>query len=91
MGSQPCVVDHLSMGRVAVRRLFASYGRKKPSGWRDGSVSCFNLGSVRVQQYKLAWLRPPYFVEPPMESPVRIERRTPGSERGARKPAGETR
>ena len=77
--------------RVAVRRLFARYGRKRPSGWQDGSMSCLNLGSIPVQQYKLAWMRPPSFVEPPMESPVRSERRTPGSERGARKPAGETR
>ncbi len=77
--------------RVAVRRLFAMYDRPRPHRWQDGAVACFRLDSLRVEQYRLGWMRPPNFALSPMESPVRIERRTPGSERGARKPTGPTR
>ncbi len=77
--------------RTAIRRLFARYGRRDPAGWRDGRQTCFTMARLTVEQFKLGWLRPPRFAEPSMESPVRSERRTPGSERGARKPTGESR
>ena len=77
--------------QTALRRLFARYGRRNPSGWRDGRHTCFTMARLTVEQFKMGWLRPPRFAEPPVEIPVRIERRTPGSARGTRKPAGESR
>jgi hypothetical protein len=51
-----------SMGRIARR-----YGWRKPNGralrWRDEGVVPFATATVRVQQFKLGWLKPPYFAE----------------------------
>lgn len=76
--------------RSAMKFLAARYGWKKPGGrtlrWRDGNVILFEAARVPVRQFKLGWLKTPHFASTSMESPVRNERRTPGSEGGARKP-----
>lgn len=71
--------------------IYARYAWRKPSGrmkrWRDGQVHPALLAATRVRPYQLAWQKTPDFASTSMESPVRNERRTPGSARGARKPA----
>jgi group II intron reverse transcriptase/maturase len=78
--------------RTRMKELCARYGRRKPGRrslqWRDGSVVPFEAASVRVQQFKLGWLKGPSFARSSMESPVHSERCTPGSGRGTRKPPG---
>ena len=83
-------------GRCSMRKLARLYGWKKPGGrtlrWRYDGVSPFEMVSVRVEQFRLGWLKTPRFaMASSVESPVHNERCTPGSERGARKPAGESR
>jgi RNA-directed DNA polymerase len=79
---------------VAVRTLFTKYGRRtrgrRTIRWGEGSVVTFVASRVRVQQYKLGWQKTPDFANTSLESPVHNERCTPGLERGARKPAGES-
>jgi RNA-directed DNA polymerase len=74
-----------------VRELYRRYGWRKPRGrmlrWRDGNTYPVIMARTRVQPYRLAWQTTPDFASTSMESPVRNERRTPGSERGVRKPA----
>jgi RNA-directed DNA polymerase len=65
--------------------------RRRPSGasggWQDGDVVLFNIRSISVRPFQHGWLRTPDFASTSMESPVHNERCTPGSGRGARKPA----
>ncbi len=81
--------------RAAMYLLARRYGWKKPGGralrWRDDGVVPFTMASVRVHWFKLGWVAPPLFAQPFVESPVHNERCTPGSEGGARRPAGESR
>jgi RNA-directed DNA polymerase len=73
-----------------MRAIYAMYGWRKPRGrmirWRDGDTRCFMQSSTPVRPFRLAWQRPPAFASTSMESPVRNERRTPGSARAIRKP-----
>jgi group II intron reverse transcriptase/maturase len=77
--------------RTPVKELFARYSRRRPrrrsTQWTDGKVAPFEASSVRVQQFKLGWLKGPDFARS-MESPVHNERCPPGSGRGTRKPLG---
>ena len=83
---------HPKTGR---RALVARYARRLPGRrsfhWHQGGVVCFRMASVRVERYRFEWAHPPAFASRMMESPVHNERCTPGSGRGARKPAGESR
>ncbi|HEY6882036.1 MAG TPA: reverse transcriptase domain-containing protein [Polyangiales bacterium] len=77
-----------------MRELYKHYGWRKPRGrmmrWRDGKTYPVIMASTRVHPYRLAWQKTPDFASTSMESPVRNERRTPGSVRGVRKPARAT-
>jgi RNA-directed DNA polymerase len=77
--------------KTPMRMLYQLYGWRKPRGrmmrWKDGGIVPFPLATVRVRPFRLGWQRPPDYASTSMESPVRNERRTPGSVRGARKPA----
>jgi group II intron reverse transcriptase/maturase len=77
--------------KTPMRTLNQLYGWRKPRGrmvrWRDGTTVPFPLATVRVRPFRLGWQKTPDFASTSMESPVRNERRTPGSVRGARKPA----
>jgi RNA-directed DNA polymerase len=77
--------------KASMRQIYQRYGWHKPRGrmmrWRDGDTYHVSLAAVRVKPFRLAWLKTPHFASTSMESPVRIERRMPGSVRGARKPA----
>lgn len=81
--------------KTGMRVLYARYGRRAPRGrmirWGDGETSWFQTSSTRVRPYRLGWQTPPPFALSSAESPVRIERRTPGSVRGGRKLRGATR
>jgi len=81
--------------RTPMRELYRRFGWRKPRGrmirWRDGKTHLFRMSDLRVERYRFAWQSTPDFASTSMESPVRNERRTPGSERGARKPRGATR
>jgi len=77
--------------RIGRRQLVARYGWRKPGKrtviWQEAGTFAFELGRQKVERYKHGWMRTPDFAMSSMESPVRNERRTPGSEGGARKPA----
>ncbi|WP_437912948.1 group II intron reverse transcriptase/maturase [Sorangium sp. So ce302] len=51
--------------RISLKRLILRYGQRRPRGrgvrWTDGGVSPFETSTVRVEQYKLGWMREPYF------------------------------
>ena len=76
-------------------QLYARYTWRKPRGrmkrWSDGSTKLLSISSTPVRPFLIAWQKPPAFASTSMESPVRNERRTPGSVRGVRKPRGATR
>lgn len=78
---------HTSMGA-----LNALYGERKPGRksifWKDGSTRLFLLSSLRAERFDLRWLRSPSFSVTSMESPVRNERRTPGSDEGGLETVG---
>jgi group II intron reverse transcriptase/maturase len=80
--------------RAAKGKLARQFGWKKPGGhglrWRDGDATPFEAASVRVSHFYVGSMRPPLFTSTSRESPVRNERRTPGSGRGARRPPGAT-
>ncbi len=73
-----------------MREIYKRYGWRKPRGrtirWRDGDTKLVEQSPTKVRPFRLAWQKPPSFVATSTESPVRNERRTPGSVRGARKP-----
>ncbi len=77
--------------KAPMRDIYSQYGWRKPRGrmirWRDGDSHRFMQSATRVRPYRLAWQKTPDFASTSMESPVRNERRTPGSARGGRKPA----
>lgn len=77
---------------TSARVLLARYGYKKPGRrtihWHAAGCQLFRLATLKVERFKLHWLNPPSFTETSTESPVRIERRTPGSEEGALETAG---
>jgi len=78
---------------VPVKELYRRYARRTRGSsvqWHDGSRVRYQMQKTTVCQFKLGWTRPPIFANPSMESPVRNERRTPGSKGGTRKPAGES-
>ena len=72
--------------RTSVGKLYKRYGLRKPGRrsvmWHDSNAVPFVLSSLRVSRYRSYWDTKPSFASTPMESPVRIERRTPGSEKG---------
>jgi RNA-directed DNA polymerase len=76
--------------KTRMREIYKRYGWRKPRGrtirWRDGDTRVVTQSPTRVRPFRLAWQKPPSFVATSTESPVRSERRTPGSERGTRKP-----
>ncbi len=76
-------------------QIYAQYTWRKPRGrmkrWRDGTTKLVSISSTRVCPFHIGWQKPPLFASTSMESPVRNERRTPGSARGIRKPRGATR
>ncbi len=76
--------------RVPIRRIIAQYGWREPGKrclrWGFNGVSPYRAHRVRVERFNIAWLKLPLFALSSMESPVRNERRTPGSVRGMRKP-----
>jgi group II intron reverse transcriptase/maturase len=51
--------------RISVKRLVLRYGLRRPESrrmcWGDGGVILFLASSIRVEQYKLGWMREPYF------------------------------
>jgi group II intron reverse transcriptase/maturase len=73
-----------------VRELFRRYGWHKARGrmlrWQAGKIRPVQISELCVRPFRLAWQSTPDFASTSMESPVRNERRTPGSGRGARKP-----
>jgi group II intron reverse transcriptase/maturase len=81
--------------RTPTRELYRRFGWRKPRGrmirWREGKTLPVCISELRVRPFRLAWQSTPDFASTSMESPVRNERRTPGSVRGARKPRGATR
>jgi group II intron reverse transcriptase/maturase len=80
---------------ASVRHLLTRYGWRKPAQrtvqWRDGQTLVVRLGQLRTGAYRMMWQRLPDFASTSTESPVHNERCTPGSERGTRKPADESR
>jgi len=81
--------------KTRMREIYARYGWRKPRGrmmrWRDGDVKLVAMSATHVGPFRLSWLKTPDFASTSMESPVRNERRTPGSARSGRKPRGATR
>jgi len=79
--------------RVSRRSLYARYSWRKSRGrarrWGEGATQLFYLSTVRVCPFLFyfGWQKPPLFASTRVESPVRIERRTPGSARGVQKRA----
>jgi len=76
-------------------RLRERYTWRKPGGrnlhWKGGDIPVVELARLRVGPYRMVDKGPTYSAPASMESPVHNERCTPGSEGGARKPAGESR
>jgi RNA-directed DNA polymerase len=76
-------------------QIYAQYTWRKPRGrmkrWRDGTTKLVSISSTPVRPFLIGWQKPAPFASTSMESPVRNERRTPGSARGIRKPRGATR
>jgi RNA-directed DNA polymerase len=76
----------------ASARSLNRYSQHRPgqraTRWTDGHQTSFVCASIRVEQFKLGWVKSPFFAATSMESPVHNERCTPGSEGGARKPTG---
>ena len=81
--------------KLPIGNLMSRYGWRKPRSrakyWKDAGVTVFQAARVRVEQFKLGWLKPPCYALSSMESPVHSERCTPGSVGGARKPTGASR
>ena len=73
-------------------KLAAQYGwhkpRQKALRWRDRGTVPVPLAAIRVVRYWQGTDPGPHYASTSRESPVRNERRTPGSVRGIRKPSG---
>lgn len=82
---------HQHAGRNAI---FSRYGWRQPGAcappWRAGSTTLYVMARTRTGRFRLAWICPPDFALTSRESPVHIERCTPGLEGGARKPVSES-
>ena len=76
---------------VPMKVLRKRYAWQRPGRrnlrWKDGNVHLVHLVSVRVGRYR-GGSGPSIFASTSAESPVHNERCTPGSEGGARRPAG---
>jgi RNA-directed DNA polymerase len=74
---------------AGARKLISQYGSRtrgrRAIWWTDGPVAAFVLSRTPVHPFGLGWMRPPSFTTTPSESPVHIERCTPGSVRGTRR------
>jgi transcriptional regulator with XRE-family HTH domain len=50
---------------LSLQRLASRYGLKRPGRrslrWYEGDIAVFATSSVRVEQYKMGWMRDPYF------------------------------
>jgi hypothetical protein len=72
-------------GGASVRSL-DRYAQHRPGRratyWSDGHQTLFVCATVKVEQFKLGWVKSPFFASTSMESPVHNERCTPGFERG---------
>jgi len=72
--------------RTSNGKLYKRYGCRIPGRrsikWQDNAVKPFELASLSVSRYRSYLDTRASFVSTPMESPVRNERRTPGSEKG---------
>ena len=73
-----------------MRGIYAQYGWRKPRGrmirCHDRATHSVTMSATGVRPFRFAWQKTPVFAETSTESPVRNERRTPGSVRGVRKP-----
>jgi hypothetical protein len=73
--------------KTSMTELYKRYGTrelwKRSVYWGDGRTDCFRLSALKVQRFRLGWLRTPDFAVTSMESPVHNERCTPGSEEWA--------
>lgn len=53
--------------RITIDLLIARYGERAPGKrsvrWREDSTELFSIGRIRVEQFRLAWLRPPDFAQ----------------------------
>jgi RNA-directed DNA polymerase len=78
-----------------MKAVVARYAWRKPGGraarWHEGEERVFELATISVSCFRMGTHPKPLFARPSAESPVQTERCTPGSEGGARKPAGESR
>jgi RNA-directed DNA polymerase len=74
---------------ASTKDVFSRYGHRargrRSIWWGDGRVAAYVLSRTRVHPFGLGWMRPPSYMVTPLESPVHIERCTPGSVRGTRK------
>ncbi len=74
------------------RELFRKHGSRLPHRrsitWSDGNVTAFRASTITIGRFRSAWDVPPSFALTSVESPVRIERRTPGSVEGTPETAG---
>jgi hypothetical protein len=87
-GSCTAGVDRVTVRSIlAKEQLYKRYGTrelwKRSVYWGDGRTDCFRLSALKVQRFRLGWLRTPDFAVTSMESPVHNERCTPGSEEWA--------
>jgi hypothetical protein len=94
---QLCLVDHQALAaqehpRTGMDVIASQYGwhvpRQKTLRWRDGDTAPVPLAAIRVVRYWQGTDPGPHYASTSTESPVRNERRTPGSARGIRKPSG---
>jgi len=80
--------------KAALDNLVAAYPNAlaghddKALRWRDGDTVPVPLAAIRVVRYWQGTDPGPHYASTSRESPVRNERRTPGSARGIRKPSG---
>ena len=53
--------------RIKIDLLIARYGERAPGKrsvrWREDSSELFSIGRIRVEQFRLGWLRPPDFAQ----------------------------
>jgi hypothetical protein len=76
-------------GGASAQDVFSRYGHRargrRSIWWGNGRVAAFVLSRTRAHPFGLGWMRPPSFMVTPLESPVHIDRCTPGSVRGTQK------
>lgn len=80
---------HKRVSLATLKKLYGCrLGKSTSVRWSDGPYTVFAMEKVNVTPFKMGWLKIPDFARESLESPVRNERRTPGSEGGAQKPIG---